>query len=76
MPQLEVIKPLFTLTNDANQMGKCIIEFTQDDYNKEIGSALISAADDSEAISVFLNEFKDSPETLRSYSKEIERLLL
>jgi len=76
MAQLEPIRPLFILTDDASKMGKSIVEFTQDDYNKELGSALISAKDDAEAISVFLSEFKDSPETLRSYSKEIERLLL
>ncbi len=57
-------------------MGSTIIRFARDDYNKEIGSALIDADNDAEAISSFLNEFRDSPETLRSYSKEIERLLL
>ncbi|MFZ2314427.1 MAG: hypothetical protein WAW86_02050 [Gammaproteobacteria bacterium] len=37
---------------------------------------MIDAKDDAEAISTFLREYKDSPETLRSYAKEIERLLL
>lgn len=76
MAQPEPIRPLFILADNLSQMGKSIVEFTQVDYNKELGSALISAKNDAEAISVFLSEFKDSPETLRSYSKEIERLLL
>ena len=39
-------------------------------------STLINAENDEEAIASFLSEHKDSPDTLRSYSKEIERLLL
>jgi site-specific recombinase XerD len=70
------IKPLFIVLETLQQMGTSIIKFTHDDYNKELGSALIDAQNDAEAISSFLNEFRDSPETLRSYSKEIERLLL
>lgn len=70
------IHPLFVLSENPEQMGKAIIAFTRDDYNKELGSPLIDAKDDAEAISSFLSEFKDSPETLRSYAKEIERLLL
>lgn len=70
------IEPLFTLTNNSNQMGKFILEFTSDDYNKKIGTKLIDADNDAEAISSFLIEYRDSPDTLRSYSKEIERLLL
>ncbi len=57
-------------------MGKAIIRFTRDDYNKELGTPLIDANNDAEAISSFLQEYKESPETLRSYTKEIERLLL
>jgi len=58
-------------------MGKSIIEFVGDDYNKElVGATLIDAKNDAEAIEAFLREYKDSPETLRSYVKEIERLLL
>lgn len=77
-PQTESmsIKPLFILPENQSQMGKFIIEFTRDDYNKVLGSALIDAKNDAEAISSFLSEFRDSPETLRSYCKEIERLLL
>ena len=70
------IRPLFIMSETPLSMGSTIIKFTHDDYNKELGSALIDAHNDAEAISSFLNEFRDSPETLRSYSKEIERLLL
>lgn len=72
----ESIRPLFIMSETPISMGSTIIKFTHDDYNKELGSALIDAHNDAEAISSFLNEFRDSPETLRSYSKEIERLLL
>lgn len=76
MINIEPIRPLFILTEDAHQMANHVIEFTQYKYTDLVGSALISAKDDAEAISTFLAEFKSSPETLRSYSKEIERLLL
>lgn len=71
-----LIRPLFIMEESPNGMGASIVQFKHDDYNKEIGSALINAHNDAEAISSFLNEYRDSPETLRSYSKEIERLLL
>ncbi len=70
------IKPLFKLTQQSENMGQAIIHFTHDDYNKELGQALIKADNDAEAISAFLCEYKESPETLRSYAKEVERLLL
>lgn len=57
-------------------MGHALIDFTHDDYNKELGNSLIDATNDAEAISAFLREYKESPETLRSYAKEVERLLL
>jgi site-specific recombinase XerD len=76
MSHIEGIRPLFLMSDSPQNMGKSIIRFARDDYNKELGSALIDADNDAEAISTFLNEFRDSPETLRSYSKEIERLLL
>ena len=57
-------------------MGEQIIRFARDDYNKASGATLIDAKNDAEAISAFLREFRDSPETLRSYAKETERLLL
>jgi len=71
-----IIKPLFLLADTSHTMGRVILEFTDDDYNKKLGTALIDANNDAEAIASFLNEYKDSPETLRSYAKEIERLLL
>lgn len=40
-------------------------------YNKELGATLIDANNDAEAISAFLNEYKDSPETLRSYASKL-----
>ena len=73
---IEFIAPLFTLSDMSGDMGKVILEFTSDDYNKKLGSALIDADNDSDAIATFLNEYKDSADTLRSYSKEIERLFL
>lgn len=76
MSNTSFIKPLFILNENPEKMGAAIIHFTHDDYNKELGSALIDAHNDAEAISIFLSEFKESPETLRSYAKEIERLLL
>ena len=57
-------------------MGKVLLEFTDDNYKQELGSQLIDADNDAEAIESFLNEYKESPGTLRSYTKEIERLLL
>lgn len=80
MPNFTQIQPLYVLSNnsdnDPEAMGKAIIQFTSDDYNKELGSTLIDATNDAEAISIFLSEYKESPETLKSYAKEIERLLL
>jgi site-specific recombinase XerD len=76
MSSQPAIKPLFIMSDSLNSMGSAMVRFTHDDYNKEQGSALIDAHNDAEAISSFLSEYRDSPETLRSYSKEIERLLL
>lgn len=76
MAKIEQIQPLFKLSDSPEHLGQSIIQFTCDDYNKELGSSLIDAKDDAEAIAVFLREYKDSPETRRSYTKEIERLLL
>jgi site-specific recombinase XerD len=72
----EFIKPLFTVADTSNTMGKVLLKFTSSDYNRELGSKLIDANNDADAITSFLNEYKESPETLRSYAKEIERLLL
>ncbi len=70
------IRPLFLLSDTLTTMGKVVLEFTKGDYNKELGSTLIDAKNDAEAIASFLDEYKDSKETLRSYAKEVERLLL
>jgi len=76
MEKIVGVRPLFIVVDNVGNMGKAIVQFMRDDYNKELGSSLIDAQDDAEAISTFLKEYKESPETLRSYSKEIERLLL
>ena len=77
MANQQQIQPLFTLNDNSEQMGKSIIRFVGDNYNKElVGASLIDAKNDAEAIEAFLREYKDSPETLRSYAKEVERLLL
>lgn len=70
------IKPLFLPIEDSSLMGKQIIQFAADDYNKAIGASLIDATNDAEAISAFLSEFRESPLTFQAYAKEIERLLL
>ena len=76
MTIFDPIKPLFNLADTHEHMSQEMITFSGDDYNKELGAALIDAKHDGQAISTFLREYKDSPETLRSYAKEIERLLL
>jgi len=71
------ISPLFLPINSSNDlMGKEIIQFTADNYNRIAGEALIDAKNDVEAISAFLSEYRESPLTLLAYTKEIERLLL
>jgi site-specific recombinase XerD len=57
-------------------MGQFITPVLHDNYNKELSASLIDARTDAEAIATFLTEFKESPNTFRSYSKEVERLLL
>ena len=64
------------MPEDISNIGSHVIQFAKDDYNKAIGDSLIDAKNDAEAISSFLLEFRDSPLTLQSYAKEIERLLL
>lgn len=70
------IKPLFAVSSDMAELGNRLVMLSHDDYNKAMGPSLLDAHDDSEAVALFLSEYKDSPETLRSYAKEIERLLL
>ena len=73
---MEAITPLFLPLDTSESMGKQIVSFTSDDYNKTLGNSLIDAEDDAQAISAFLREYRESEQTLRSYAKEIERLLL
>lgn len=72
----EMIKPLFLPVDKGFSINHLILQFAKDDYNKVIGETLIGAGNDAEAVAVFLQEYQDSPETLRSYAKEVERLLL
>lgn len=72
----EFIRPLFSIAETSNTMGKVLLAVTDDTYNQALGSQLIDTHHDAEAIERFLNEYRDSHETLRSYAKEIERLLL
>jgi len=77
MDETTIIQPLFILSDNPEKMGDAIISFSQDDYNKDAsGTTFIEAQNDAQAISAFLREYKNSSETLRSYAKEIERLLL
>src|SRR6187397_2086213 len=74
--ELSHIIPLFLPIESSESMGKHIIQFAVDNYNKVNGESLIDAQNDAEAISAFLSEFRESPLTLQAYAKEIERLLL
>lgn len=74
--QFTQITPLFLPIESSESMGKDIIQFATDNYNKAIGESLIDAKNDAQAISAFLSEFRESPLTLQAYAKEIERLLL
>jgi len=71
-----LITPLFTAMNPIDNMGKLTFVSADDNYNRKSGVALIDAKTDAEALAAFLNEYKDSPATIKSYAKEIERLLL
>jgi site-specific recombinase XerD len=76
MTKLTHIQPLFHHLSQLDHMGNVMIEMHETAYNKTKKFTLINANNDAEAIAAFLNEYKESPETLRSYAKEIERLLL
>lgn len=45
-------------------------------YNRSTEPDLLGVTNDSEAVLRFLQEYQDSPATLRSYVKELERFLL
>lgn len=72
----EPIRPLFLLPEPHQKITRFTLKFNADAYNKNAGKKMIHAENDAEAIASFLNEYKDSPETFKSYSKEVERLLL
>ena len=57
MEKNQPIQPLFILAYNLEKMGDAIIQFTQDDYNKEFGSSLI----DAEAISTFYVSIRIHP---------------
>lgn len=71
-----LIKPLFHINEEAHLLGQPLLRMNKDDYNKSTETSLIDANTDAEAVNQFLLEYRDSKETLRSYIKEIERLLL
>lgn len=71
-----MIEPLFTFTESADTMAHRTVSMTSDAASQGLEGGLLDAHNDAEAISLFLSEYKDSKETLRSYAKEIERLLL
>ena len=45
------------------------MQFTTDGCNKNLANPLIATKNDTGAMSAFLREYKDSPETLHSYGK-------
>lgn len=72
----DAITPLFEFDFSFTSTDKLLIELNDESYNKKGTVQLIDAANDLEAITSFLSEYQDSSQTLRSYAKEIERLLL
>lgn len=72
------VKPLFLISSKSVSIPKdALSALKENGYNRSHSPLkLIKATTDAQAISTFLNEYKDSPHTLISYTKEIERLLL
>lgn len=70
------IKPLFLPTSESIKINGSLITFDHDGYNRTELPKFIDAKTDAQAISTFLDEYKDSPNTIASYAKEIERLIL
>lgn len=72
------ITPLFTVENSHISIdGTQLNQLNNAGYNRSASQhKLIKADTDEEAIIAFLSEYKESPHTLHSYAKEIERLLL
>lgn len=72
------ITPLFSISpNEVIPQKEALQILKENGYNRSNSKIqLMKANTDVDAISAFLNEYKDSPHTLISYAKEIERLLL
>ena len=71
------IKPLFlSAAADSAHMGQAINHIAGATGKQTGKHILINAKTDAEAIAVFLQGYQDSPETIKSYAKEVERLLL
>lgn len=72
------ITPLFSISsNEVNIQKSALRVLKENGYNRSHSKIkLIKANTDVDAVSAFLNEYKESPHTLISYTKEIERLLL
>lgn len=59
-------EPLLTLTDSGGLSGRAAV----------LETARIEAKNDQQAVAMWLREYRDSPQTLRSYRREAERLLL
>ena len=70
------VEPLFLLDRDTRLHEQSLANLKGDDYNKNHTVGYLNAENDIAAVKAFLAEYRDSLETLRSYTKEIERLLL
>lgn len=66
------IKPLFYIEKSKDKRESVVKLLTALENNPQ----LTDIQSDIEAVLSFLNEYRDSPETLRSYTTELERLLL
>ncbi len=77
MSEFEHMMPIF-------QSGKSVVGISiaaplpifEPGYNLSDDYCMLSVSDDWNAILSFLTEFRESPNTLKSYSKEMERLIL
>jgi len=53
--QYEFIKPLFLVADSSNTMGEVLLEFIDDNYNQGLGSKLIDANNDVEAMYPYIS---------------------
>ncbi len=72
------IQPLFIMAPGSITIDTDLLNTLNNNGYNRSGSPLklIKANTDADAINVFLKEYTESPNTLTSYAKEIERLLL